>query len=246
MNKKSNNTSWSKIKTISPIIISLFALIISGISFKYTYNNDKDLKLIKVESLLNEAKDYLGTGEGTHSLIVGELSSNKELELSRRKIQEALTIDKENCRGFRLLGYYYHKKKDYDNAILAYKQAQRIHPLEAELTSLEGFSLWKKGLVDDAISKYKEALDKDQNCLSAHDDLSVIYFTQNRFNDALIHAKKINEIQPNNYIFKWQLATTYLKLNEVEKGVELCNQLILMDSTNNIAYELLSSFNLLN
>lgn len=167
------------------------------------------------------------------------------MELAKRKIRDALVLEEKNCRAYRLLGIYFHKLGDYPMAITAYKNAQEIHPSEAELVSLEAFARWNMGNVDDAIIKYKQALKMDSLCISANDDLGVIYYQQNRPKEALEYTKRIDRIDPENLIFKMQLAATYLKLEDTKNGLKVCRQMIKLDSTFAKTYYYLGGFYML-
>jgi hypothetical protein len=78
-----------------PILLSCAALALSFVSYFKARSGEALTRSVQVSSLLDQAWDAVG-GEGTSSLDVNWQDDPRRLELAKRKIREALTIDPRN------------------------------------------------------------------------------------------------------------------------------------------------------
>ena len=86
---------WDRAAKIVPILLSCAALALSFVSYFKARSGEALTRSVQVSSLLDQAWDAVG-GEGTSSLDVNRQDDPRRLELAKRKIREALTIDPRN------------------------------------------------------------------------------------------------------------------------------------------------------
>ncbi len=114
-----------------------------------------------------------------------------------------------------------------------------------ELVS-QGTELHDQGKYEDAIAKYKSALEIDKNSTLANYELSYTYMTIEKYNDAIKYSKKVIEQNSNNqheaYIV---LGTSYDMLGKPDKAINTYEEgLSKFPNSNLLNYNLaLTSYN---
>jgi Flp pilus assembly protein TadD len=73
----------------------------------------------------------------------------------------------------------------------------------------EADKLKDAGKLDDAVAKLNEALQADQNYALAHSALAVVLQKLGRHEEAIAHARKVCEIEPNDPFSFTALSVTY-------------------------------------
>lgn len=84
-------------------------------------------------------------------------------------------------------------------------------PKNAEALNDLGYALRQNGKLDEAEKNLKEAIALAPNMGQAHCNLSVVYFDQNKFEDALKSAQDAVKIDANNAIFRLVLGNAMSK-----------------------------------
>lgn len=79
------------------------------------------------------------------------------------------------ARAYNYLGLAYHKARDFDNAILQYKNSLYLNPFYADAHNNIGISYFNKGLIDIAIKHFKHAIEIDPSHSDAHYNLGIAY-----------------------------------------------------------------------
>src|ERR1051325_8219278 len=72
-----------------------------------------------------------------------------------------------------------------------------------------GDKLKDEGKLDEAVAKYKEALAVDQNYALAHSALAVVLQKLGRHEEAIQHARRVCELEPNDPFSFTALSVTY-------------------------------------
>jgi tetratricopeptide (TPR) repeat protein len=106
-----------------------------------------------------------------------------QLELGRldeaeKHINQAVALAPNDAYSLSILGYLRYKQKKYDEALDALSRAAKIEPENAEIQNYLGLTLSQKGLRGPAETALRKAIQIDPSYGSAHNNLAVIYLSQ--------------------------------------------------------------------
>jgi tetratricopeptide (TPR) repeat protein len=73
----------------------------------------------------------------------------------------------------------------------------------------EGDRLKDEGKLEEAVAKFQEILDQDESYALAHCALAVVLQKLGRHDDAINHAKRVCELEPDDPISHAQLSVTF-------------------------------------
>jgi tetratricopeptide (TPR) repeat protein len=109
--------------------------------------------------------------------------STIQLELGRldeaeKHINQAVALAPNDAYSLSILGYLRYKQKKYDEALDALSRAAKIEPENAEIQNYLGLTLSQKGLRGPAETALRKAIQIDPSFGSAHNNLAVIYLSQ--------------------------------------------------------------------
>ena len=112
------------------------------------------------------------------NLATIELQEGK-YDLAEKHIKAALTQSPEDAYNLSTLGYLKFREEKYDDALDALSHAVRIDPNNPETQNYLGVTLSHKGLRMQAETALRRALQLDPNYAPAHNNIAVIYLSQN-------------------------------------------------------------------
>jgi tetratricopeptide (TPR) repeat protein len=115
-----------------------------------------------------------------------------------------------------LLAQLYLETKEYDKAIQACQAASKISPKNLETKNMMGIALRRKGLVDQAIEKYKSILEEKPNHSRVLYNLGIAYSKKADLESAQSAYAKAIELKPNFVEAHNNLGEMYLKLGKTE------------------------------
>ncbi len=106
-----------------------------------------------------------------------------QLELNRldevdKNIQKALAIDPDDAYSLSILGYLRYRQEKYDEALDALSKSAKLNPQSPEVQNYLGVTLSHKGLRGPAETALRKAIQLDPGYGAAHNNLAVIYATQ--------------------------------------------------------------------
>jgi tetratricopeptide (TPR) repeat protein len=109
----------------------------------------------EVEKLIDEAWDLMGGKIGTY-VIFDVTKDRASMELARRKLEEALTRDRDNARAYRVKGVYLEALGGYAKALEAYNTSLRLDPNASTFIDMS-VALAKSGKDELAIQALRSA-----------------------------------------------------------------------------------------
>jgi protein O-mannosyl-transferase len=103
------------------------------------------------------------------------LSTQNKYSEAIQSIKEALKMKKENMQGYLRLAECYYTIKDYDNWLLTLNEGLRYFPNEALLLNNKGYALYLKGMYQESIPFFKQALSEHPDFKTASVNLANSY-----------------------------------------------------------------------
>jgi tetratricopeptide (TPR) repeat protein len=100
------------------------------------------------------------------------------LDAAEVNIKQAVALDPDNSFSLFVLGRLRFQQKKYDEAIDAFSRAAKLDPQDAQVQNFLGLALSEKGLRAPAETALRKAIELDPGYANAHNNLAVIYITQ--------------------------------------------------------------------
>jgi tetratricopeptide (TPR) repeat protein len=111
------------------------------------------------------------------NLAAIEIQQNK-LDDADKHIQAALAQAPSDAYNLSLLGYLKFQQEKYDDALDTLSHAARLDPQDPQIQNYLGVTLSHKGLRQQAETALRKAVQLDPNYAAAHNNLAVIYISQ--------------------------------------------------------------------
>jgi Flp pilus assembly protein TadD len=93
-------------------------------------------------------------------------------------VKEAIALAPDDGYSFFVLGQIKFRQDKFDEALDALGKAAKLEPLSAPIHNLLGLTLGQKGMRVPAETALRKAIQLDPNLGDAHNNLAVIYLTQ--------------------------------------------------------------------
>lgn len=143
-------------------------------------------------------------------------------DLAIENTRKALEISPTFIRTYYGLGQAYLNKKDYLNAITAFKKAADLNPEAGQSWWYLGITQIDSGNKADGAVSVKRAIDVGYDFRASKEDLIRlvnIFLEQGDLSSVAEFYKRLIELEPNNPQFHASLAATYHKLGLIEQAV---------------------------
>ncbi len=134
---------------------------------------------------------------------------------SETLFKHALAVTDKNVVAHNNLGDALLEKKQFDDAIIQYRQSIEIEPNAANYLSL-GDAFSAQGQLDEAIIQFQNALTVNSNYALAHFNLANSLLQKGRTDDAIIHYKKTLELKPDYADAHINLGNALMKLGRAD------------------------------
>jgi tetratricopeptide (TPR) repeat protein len=122
------------------------------------------------------------------------------------------------------MGYEYHKKGQYDKAIVEYNKALELNSQNFEAYVNRGNAYEAMGANEDAITDYNRAIEINPNYGGAYMNKGVVYARMGQYDQAISNISKGIDIEPKNGEMYFNRAVTYFHNNEYDKAWDDVNK----------------------
>ena len=166
------------VKALPPGTVALVAE-----AHRYYANKQLDKAEEKYLQVLQQDKTNVPT---LANLAAIELDLD-HLESAEINIKQAIALAPDDSYSFFVLGRLKFRQRKYDEAIDAFSRAATLDPLDAQIQNFLGLALSEKGLRGPAETALRKAIQIDPACADAHNNLAVVYITQQPPSTELAH-----------------------------------------------------------
>jgi tetratricopeptide (TPR) repeat protein len=130
------------------------------------------------------------------------------------------------------LGAAYEQRKDYKNAIDAYKHAVVLD--RDNLDAIRGLAenYFNDGQLDAALEQYKVIIDSNPEDAQSYVRISEIYRHQAKYDDALESLKKADALVPDSAEVAYNMAAVYQAQGRYDDAIKLLQDLLKKSDTN--------------
>jgi len=104
---------------------------------------------------------------------------DNHFEAAEMNLKQALALDANDAYSLSVLGNLKFRQHKYDDALDALSRAAKLDPQNPEIQNYLGLTLSEKGLRGPAETALRRAIQLQPDYASAHNNLAVIYITQN-------------------------------------------------------------------
>ncbi len=124
----------------------------------------------------------------------------------------------ESSKNYNAMGYEYHKKGQYDKAIVWYNRALEFNPQNFEAYVNRGNTYEAMDAHHDAIADYNRAIELNPNYGGAYMNRGVVYARMGGYEQAISDISRGIDIDPKNGEMYFNRAVTYFHTKEYDKA----------------------------
>lgn len=161
---------------------------------------------------------------------------NKDFDAGLEMYKKAIDTDTAYAMAVMSLGYAYSASGEIDNAIQQMERYIRLAPDAADPRASFADILFRAGRYDEALDQYNESLKLKPDYWYAINRIGDVYTTLGRLNEADEQFDLgLTKMVLNNQVRATRLATgaiLQLKRGKYEEAIRLCEQSLVLDSTN--------------
>lgn len=199
-NKHSDSVrSLAVVREWLAFVLALLGSILGLMGFLEARKSESTTNKIKVDNLVQEARDLLGGGkEGVVAVKVNMQVSRNNIELARRKIDEAKTLDPNNAKVFNVEGIYFISLGDshQDEAIAAFGSAIKLDPNWEMPHNNLAVIYQKQGNLDGAAAELKEAVKLNSVNAQPQNGICYVLWKKGQLEEAVKYCKRAIELDP--------------------------------------------------
>ncbi|HOE09906.1 MAG TPA: serine/threonine-protein kinase [bacterium] len=161
------------------------------------------------------------------------------MEEALKTLKEAWELDPLRAEPLNYLGVVYYRQRQYDQAVDSFRKAVFCDPNNAMSHCNLGAALEAKGVFNEAEACYKKALKTDPSLLAAAYNLSLLYQTQKRNQEALQILMKLRDLSVGGYRIEQRLAELHCRMRRYDRAIRHA-EAALEKNPNNASLHLLS------
>lgn len=174
---------------------------------------------VEVLKYLGEAADIIGGEPGTTKVIDPNVA-RPQLELARRKILQALTLEPKNPDSLKLQGNYLQLVGKHQEAIISYQKAIEIDQGYAAAYNNMGTALKSLGKNQSAIESYRKAIELNSKDPSPYYNLGNVLRGIKKNKQAIEAYQKAIELDPQHAAAIGNLGNSLADLGMEKEAIE--------------------------
>jgi tetratricopeptide (TPR) repeat protein len=190
-----------------------------------------------VEPRVGLAQAWLGTGDGwaaaawlSDACRVAPQRADLWLELARLLMQQqrepemepmlqaALVLHPDDVPLLGVLAELYLRNRLFAKGLPLYQKLRSLGANDRATVLHQGYCLEHTGAIDQAVQRYREALEREPDFLEAHVNLAGILWRLEDFEGALAHARKAAALAPKHPYAVRILGTALLNVNQLPEA----------------------------
>lgn len=228
----------------SRLILALLALaLVAGVAslsaIKEAALSAKTTRAITTADLLDEAWDLLGGQRGTDYFTFRSVVDPQQLEVAKRKIEAALTIDPRNARALRCKGVHLLTFGKTEEAIEVLRQAVALDPQNPGPHNSLGTAYQWKGNHEEAASAFRKVLQLDPTYKRARFNLALVLKTQGETEKAISELRELVETDDRFFQAWYLLGKAYHEEGQLTLAIRAYREALTVNSELHGAYRLL-------
>lgn len=163
--------------------------------------------LRRLENLLPLTQDDPVLAEQVHLAMADAYLSLRDLPQAIKHAEAAIKLNSASERGYYLLGFAQSVKTDWAEAIPALRQAMALDPDEPEYCRSLGWALFNQDQTNpEGQALLEKALNMNPTHIPTLTDLAMLYGQEQRFERALIFARRAVQLAPSDPLAQKVLA----------------------------------------
>lgn len=163
--------------------------------------------LRRLENLLPLTQDDPVLAEQVHLAMADAYLSLRDLPRAIKHAEAAIKLNPASEQGYYLLGFAQSVKTDWAEAIPALRQAMALNPDEPEYYRSLGWALFNQDQTDqEGQALLEKALHMNPTHIPTLTDLAMLYGQEQRFERALIFARRAVQLAPSDPLAQKVLA----------------------------------------
>lgn|GEM_PF-6848832 len=152
------------------------------------------------------------------------LMKNGRLEEALIQFKVILGLDPNYTFAHYHIGEIYQQKEDFETALIHFKQALRISESEIVLSNIHialATTFYSLGQLEQAIEKFKEAIELNPKRRDLHLDIGEIYYQIGEIDKAINHFQQTDQQDPTAQVY---LAKAYWAKNDHQKSLHILRE----------------------
>lgn len=201
-----------KNKKYKYFFITIIILLLSFLTFKRNIVWQSEYNLWKDASLKSPKKSRVH-----YNLGVASYGLNK-FEEAKNEFKKTINLDAEYSDAYKNLGAIYEYENKDNLTLELFRERLKDNPQDSKIGASLASFYTKKGKYHDAESVYLAVLKYDPDNPLVYNDLGIVFFIQNKKDEAIFNFKKAVQLNPKYENAIYNLANTYYHFGDDEKA----------------------------
>lgn len=222
----SDSTTSKRIIVWTGIIFGLIGAVVAVLTYADSQQKAALTRKVEIQKYLTEAADIIGGKEGATFAFLDPEANNQNpvdninrLELARRNIEKALTLDSSNSEALGLMGIYMQMSGKPEEAIKFHREAIKTNSKNVMSYNGMGIALYQLGRADEGVEIYRKAIGIDPDYAPLYYNLGMALRALGRNEESIKAYQAAIERDPYHWAAYTNLATLFHDLNRHEEAI---------------------------
>ncbi|MBV8895873.1 MAG: tetratricopeptide repeat protein [Acidobacteriaceae bacterium] len=149
-----------------------------------------------------------------------EIEPEKSLSRAEQAASNAIRLDPNSADAHATLGYIDYCRWKWSEADRQFRIATRLGSANANSWRLWALVHFARGQFDEAEDTLKRAATLERGTLQAEPMLAQIYYYERHYNQAIAAARRLLDVDHNNYLARWVVVSSLTQLGRSENALE--------------------------